>query len=68
VFWGIIIFILAVAVLVFFYVKDRRYEKKSVAETMSEGLWDEIAKDREDAIERSKKFKEALEKAKKPLK
>ncbi|MBI2092295.1 MAG: hypothetical protein HYY43_03960 [Deltaproteobacteria bacterium] len=67
-FWGIIVFISAVALLVFFYVKDRHYEKKSVAETMSENLWDEIAKEREGAIERSKKFKEAIEKARKSLK
>ncbi len=66
-FWiifGTIVFVLAIAGLAYVYVHDRRYEKKSVVEAMSRPLWDEIAREREENLEKAKKFKEALEKAK----
>ena len=61
---GIFIFILIVAVVIYIFIRDRRFENKSVVETMAPRLWDEIAKEREQAILKAKKFKEALEKAK----
>lgn len=66
-FWvifGTIVFLLAIVGLGYVYVKDRRYEKKSVVETMSRPLWDEIAREREENLEKARKFREALEKAK----
>jgi LPS O-antigen subunit length determinant protein (WzzB/FepE family) len=66
-FWiifGTIVFALAIAGLVYVYVRDRRYEKRSVVETMSRPLWDEIAQEREQNLEKAKKFREALENAK----
>ncbi len=66
-FWiifGTVVFVLAIAGLVYIYVRDRRYEKKSVVEAMSRPLWDEIAHEREENLEKARKFKEALEKAK----
>lgn len=66
-FWiitGTITFIGFAALLVYVFVHDRRFEKKSVLETMKKETFDEIAEEREQALARAKKFKEALEKAK----
>jgi len=65
-FWiivGIITFLVFIAALAIVFVRDRRRERASVVETMSKDLWDEIADERELALARAKKFKEALKKA-----
>lgn len=65
-FWiifGTIFFIVAIAVIVWIYFKDRRYEEKSVAETMSPQTWDDIAREREENLLKAKKFKEVLDRA-----
>lgn len=62
--FGILIFLAAMAALVYLYFRDRKRERSSVVETMSDRLWDEVSKEREEALLKSKKFKEALERAK----
>ena len=67
-FWeifGTIVFVCAIAGVAYIYIQDRRYEKKSVKESMSDSLWDEIAAEREAALLRAKKFRQALDSAKK---
>jgi uncharacterized membrane protein len=62
---GILTFISIASLVLFFFFRERRFEKKTTAETMAPELWDEIAKEREEGMERSKKFREALENARK---
>lgn len=66
-FWiifGLIVFVSIIAGVIGMYIRDRRFENKSVAETMSDEMWDEIASEREANLLKAKKFKEALDKAK----
>jgi Kef-type K+ transport system membrane component KefB len=66
-FWIIFIVIISLvlgAFLLGVFLKDRRYEKKSVSETMGKKMWDEIATEREMNMEKAKKFREELERAK----
>lgn len=58
-----IIFTAAVSFLVYINIRDRRYEKKSVTESMSDRVWDELAAEREAALERARKFRSAIKKA-----
>ncbi len=58
-----ILFILALTLLIFNYVHDRRYMKKKTSEAMSAELWKEIQIEREASLERKKRFKQALEEA-----
>lgn len=55
-----ILFLIAIALLVFNYVRDQRYMKKKTSEAMGEEMWEEIQAEREQSMERQKKFKEAL--------
>lgn len=61
--FGILIFLAALGIILYLYLRDRRREKSSVVETMGDRLWDEIARERDDALLKSKKFKQALEQA-----
>jgi len=61
---GIITFAAMVGFLVFFYLRDRKFEKKLTSETMSDRMWDEIAGEKEESLAKAKKFREALERAK----
>jgi len=66
-FWiifGVIVFGVFIAYIVGMFLRDRRYEKRSVAEAMGKKMWDEIAAEREMNMEKAKKFKEEMEKAK----
>jgi len=57
--------ILALALLVFNYMRERRYLRKKTSEAMSRTLWEEIEVEREASRERKQKFHEAIEDAKK---
>ncbi len=63
IFFGITVFLLFGAYLVLVYIRDRRFEKRSVTETMSDTVWDDIAREREENMQKARKFKETLEKA-----
>lgn len=62
-FWiifGTVIFLLFFLAVGYFFVSDRKKEKRSVAEALSKDMWDEIAAEREEALRRAEKFKEIL--------
>ena len=60
-----ILTIMAITLLVFNFVRERRYIKKKTSEAMSEELKKEIEEERFDALTRKQKFDDALESAKK---
>lgn len=65
--WYIIGGIAAVAamgMLLFTYVRDRRYLKLPVSKAMSRELWGEIEQEREEALARRERFQQAVERAK----
>lgn len=64
-FWitfGTIIFLLFFAAIIFIFIHDRRFEKKSTLETMRKETFDEIQMEREKAMIRAEKFKKNLSK------
>lgn len=66
-FWtifGTIIFLAALLFLFYLYRHDRFSEKGLPSSRMSDEVWDELAKEREEAILKARKFKEALKRAK----
>ena len=60
-----ILTVLALALLVWNYTRERRYIKKKTSEAMSRNLWMEIEDEREVSRERKQRFHEALDEAKK---
>lgn len=55
--------LVALALLVFNFVRDRRYMRKRTSEAMSRELWGEIEQERALALERRERFKRQLEEA-----
>lgn len=55
---------LALALLIFNYVRERKYLKKKTSEAMSRKLWTEIEDEREAALKRKEAFEDALKNAK----
>ncbi len=53
----------ALGILIFTYVRDRRYERKRVLEAMSPELRSAIDEEREASLVRRERFKEAFEEA-----
>lgn len=62
---GGVLFLIALGLLAFNYLRERRYLKKKTSESMSTETWEEIEAEREASRERQKKFHEALEEAQK---
>lgn len=62
---GSILLLIALGLLIFNYVRERRYLKKKASEAMRTEMWEEIESEREASRERQKKFHEALEEAEK---
>ena len=60
---AIICFAIAAALLVYTRVRDSKYDKKKTSEAMGEDLKFEIEEEREAALDRQKKFNEALKQA-----
>jgi hypothetical protein len=58
-----IAFVVALALLVFNFVRDRRYMGKRTSQAMSRDLWDEIEQERAEALERKERFEKELEEA-----
>jgi hypothetical protein len=50
----------SVALLVFSYIRDRRYERKKTSQAMSRELWAEIEQERQEALARRERFRTAL--------
>lgn len=63
----IILFVLLLVALmglvVYYRVRDQRHLKKRTAETLSPALREEIAKERQENLEKRQKFEEAMRKA-----
>ncbi len=57
--------VLALALLIFNFVRERKYLKKRTSEAMSRKLWSEIEEEREAALKRKEAFDVALKDAKK---
>jgi len=55
---------LALALLIFNYIRERRYLKKKTSEAMGLGLREEIEEEREAALKRKQAFDEAINEAK----
>lgn len=62
--WSVVLIILF-GVVGFFWWKDRKYLQKKTSETMSPELWKEIEAERLSNLDKRRKFREALEQAKK---
>lgn len=62
----IVIFLslLLFAVTAFFLLRERRYLKKKTSEAMSPAVWQDVVKEREEALRKRRKFQDSLEKAK----
>ncbi len=60
---AIVCFAIAAVLLIYTRVRDSRYDKKKTSEIMSEELKQEIEEEREAALDRQRKFNEALKKA-----
>jgi len=56
---------MAMGLLAFNYVRDRRYLKKKTSEAMSRELWSDIEEEREQSLGRKERFGKALDEAKK---
>jgi hypothetical protein len=56
--------VVALALLIFNYSRDRKYLKKKTSEAMSRGLKEEIEEEREESLRRKKEFDEAMKEAK----
>lgn len=61
----LLVFISLLAVAGGIWWRDRAYVKKKTSETMSERVWEDILKEREDALKKRRLFRETLERAKK---
>ncbi len=53
----------ALAILIYSYVRDRRYERLKTSQAMSPELWQEIEEERNEAIKRRGHWRDALTKA-----
>ena len=55
----------AIALVVYIYIKDRRYEQSKVSHTMSPEVWQELDQELKESRDRQAKFQKELEKAQK---
>lgn len=70
-FWyilSLILFLLAIALLIFNRIRERNYEKKKASETMREGVLEELRQEEEALFARRDKFRNVLNKAEKQVK
>ncbi|MDP2599499.1 MAG: hypothetical protein Q8P84_02040 [Deltaproteobacteria bacterium] len=59
----IILLLGLMAGVVFLWWRQRAYLKKKTSEAMSEPVWEEIVQEREAALEKRRKFKQAIDEA-----
>jgi hypothetical protein len=55
----------ALFLLIYIFVRDRRYVRKKTSEAMSRELWAEIDEERQGSMARREGFKKAIEEAQK---
>ncbi len=66
-FWYIIlvvVLVLAIILVGYFYITERRYLAKKTSEVMSQEIKEDIEAEREQALERKNKFQKEMNKAK----
>ena len=57
------LFLLLLGLVIYLWVRERRYLKKKTSEAMSERVWKDVIGEREEALQRRRKFRDALDKA-----
>lgn len=62
--WLIFLFLILTAVVLFLWIRERRYLKKKTSEIMSDAAWRDIVREREAALSKRRRFREALDQAK----
>ncbi len=62
--WLIFLFLVLTAVVLFLWMRERRYLKKKTSEIMSDAMWRDIVREREAVLHKRREFREALERAK----
>lgn len=60
----VLLFSLLIGLVIYLWVRERRYLKKKTSEAMSERVWKDVIEEREEALKRRRKFRESLERAK----
>lgn len=58
-----LLFILLLGLVAYLWRRERLYLKKKTSEAMSERVWKDVVAEREEALQRRRKFKEALNRA-----
>ena len=61
-----ILFLIALLLLVWRFIRDRRYLRKKTSEAMGPDLWSEVQEEREESQRRQDAFRSALKDAKRP--
>ena len=61
----IFLFLALMGLVIYLWVKQRRYLKKKTSEAMGDSVWQDIVGEREEALKKRRLFREALERAKK---
>jgi len=61
----IILLVVVIISVIIFFIKDRRGVKKRTVETIGDELWKEISEEREESIEKGKRFRRILDQTKK---
>lgn len=58
-----LLFLAAIALVIFLWWRERRYLRRKTSETMSDETWGEILEEREIALRKRRLFKQALDQA-----
>ena len=61
----VFLFLALMGLVVYLWVRERRYLKKKTSEAMSETVWQDVVSEREEALKRRRLFREALGRAQK---
>ena len=64
----ILLFLGLMGLIVTLWIRERKYLKKKTSETMRDEVWQEVVKEREEALEKRRHFREILNKTKSRLK
>lgn len=62
--WILLLFSLLMGLLIYFWIRERRYLKKKTSEVMSRRVWKEIVEERETTLQKRRTFRDAFERAK----
>ncbi|OGQ04769.1 MAG: hypothetical protein A3F82_08065 [Deltaproteobacteria bacterium RIFCSPLOWO2_12_FULL_44_12] len=64
----ILLFLGLMGLIVTLWIRERKYLKKKTSETMRDEVWQEVVKEREEALEKRRHFRDILNKTKSRLK